>query len=76
MTAATWFLKRPSLPLRMDSFCAKAFAEAMEIIPVTLAENAGLHPMQIVTELRNKHSAGETSAGINIRMVRNILESI
>lgn len=50
------------------SFCAKAFAEAMEIIPVTLAENAGLHPMQIVTELRNKHSAGETSAGINIRM--------
>jgi T-complex protein 1 subunit delta len=38
-----------------------------QIIPLTLAENAGLHPIAIVTELRNKHALGETSAGINVK---------
>ena len=39
-----------------DSYCFKAFAEALEIIPYTLAENAGLNPISTVTELRNKHA--------------------
>ena len=30
------------------------FADAMEVIPYTLAENAGLNPIATVTELRNK----------------------
>jgi len=51
----------------MASYCIKAFARALEIIPYTLAENAGLHAVQIVTELRRRHAAGEKSAGINIR---------
>lgn len=38
------------------SYCARAFAEALEIIPYTLAENAGMNPIQIVTELRNRHN--------------------
>lgn len=38
-----------------DRHIAKAFAEALEIIPYTLAENAGLHPISIVTQLRQKH---------------------
>jgi len=50
-----------------EALCVKAFAEALEIIPYTLAENAGLHPMKTVTELRNKHSEGEREAGINVR---------
>ena len=53
----------------MEGYCFRAFAEAMEIIPYTLAENAGLNPIAVVTELRNKHVQGEKSAGINVRKV-------
>lgn len=53
-----------------------AFAEAMEVIPTTLAENAGLNSIRVVTELRNRHANGEKTAGINVRkgVVTNILE--
>lgn len=54
----------------MDSYCLKAYAEAFEVIPYTLAENAGLNPIRTVTELRNRHS-DESGAGrgfgINVR---------
>merc|ERR1711907_566847 len=50
-----------------ESYCVRAFAEALEIVPYTLAENAGLNPMSIVTELRNRHVNGEKFAGINVR---------
>jgi T-complex protein 1 subunit delta len=53
----------------MKSYCVRAFAEALEIIPYTLAENAGLNPINIVTELRNKHLNGEHNAGINVKKV-------
>lgn len=49
------------------SYCVRSFAEALEIIPYTLAENAGINPIEIVTELRNRHNAGEASAGINVK---------
>lgn len=49
------------------SYCLRAFADAMEIVPYTLAENAGLHPIGIVTELRAKHALGQRSMGINVR---------
>jgi len=60
----------------VESYCVAGFAEALEIIPYTLAENAGLHPISIVTELRNLHASGEKTAGINVRKgkVANILE--
>jgi len=51
----------------VESYCVRAFAEALEIIPATLAENAGLNPISIVTELRLRHAAGETFAGVNVR---------
>ena len=54
----------------MKSYCVRAFAEALEIIPYTLAENAGLNPIVIVTELRNKHINGESSCGINVKKVK------
>ena len=53
----------------MEQYCFRAFAEAMEVIPFTLAENAGLNPIRTVTELRNKHLKGEHTAGINVRKV-------
>merc|ERR1711988_926728 len=50
-----------------ESYCVRAFAEAFEIVPYTLAENAGLNAMNIVTELRNRHVNGEKFDGINVR---------
>merc|ERR1712156_1301944 len=59
-----------------DAYCFKAFAEALEVIPYTLAENAGLNPIATVTELRNRHAQGEVAAGINVRKgtITNILD--
>jgi len=51
----------------LPAVCYKAFAEALEIIPYTLAENAGLNPIGTITELRQKHANGEKNFGINIR---------
>ncbi len=45
----------------------KAYGEALELIPYTLAENAGLDPILFVTELRNRHTDGQKFAGLNIR---------
>jgi T-complex protein 1 subunit delta len=50
-----------------ESYCARAFASAMEVIPYTLAENAGLNPIAVVTELRRRHAQGESYVGINVR---------
>jgi T-complex protein 1 subunit delta len=53
----------------MEAYCFQAYADALEVIPTTLAENAGLNPIAIVTELRNRHALGERNAGINVRKV-------
>ncbi|KAG9049089.1 T-complex protein 1 subunit delta [Tulasnella sp. UAMH 9824] len=60
----------------MEAYCFQAYADALEVIPTTLAENAGLNPIAIVTELRNRHAMGEKNAGINVRkgLISNILE--
>ncbi|CAO2640814.1 T-complex protein 1 subunit delta [Lemmus lemmus] len=62
----------------MESYCVRAFADALEVIPSTLAENAGLNPISTVTELRNRHAKGEKTAGINVRKggISNILEEM
>ena len=36
---------------------------ALEVIPYTLAENAGMNPISIVTELRSEHAKGKVGAG-------------
>ena len=58
----------------MDSYCIKAFAEALENIPYTLAENAGMKPIDVVTELRKQHAEGITGAGINVK--KNIVSNM
>jgi len=50
-----------------EAVCFKAFADALEVIPTTLAENAGLNPIRVVTELRHRHALGEKNAGVSIR---------
>lgn len=47
--------------------CVKEYAQAFEVVPYTLAENAGLKPIEIVTELRSRHAKGESSVGINVK---------
>lgn len=60
----------------MEQYCFRQFAESLEVVPYTLAENAGLNPIATVTELRNRHSKGEYTAGINVRkgIITDILE--
>lgn len=53
----------------MEAYCFQAYSDALEVIPTTLAENAGLNPIQILTELRNRHALGDQHAGINVRTV-------
>jgi len=53
----------------MEAYCIRAYAEAMEVIPSTLAENAGLNPIGVVTELRKCHANGQRTTGINVRRV-------
>lgn len=54
-----------TLPGR-EQLAVKSFAEALEAIPVTLTENAGLDPIDILSELRAKHEKGEKWNGIEV----------
>ena len=44
----------------------ESFADATEIVPRTLAENAGLDPIDILIELRKSHKEGKKNAGVNV----------
>lgn len=54
-----------SLPGR-ERLAVEEYANALEFIPITLAENAGLDPIDILSELKARHEAGEKSAGLNL----------
>ena len=49
-----------------EQLAIEAFASALEIIPRTLAENAGLDPVTTLIELRKAHADGQSNAGINV----------
>jgi thermosome len=49
-----------------EQMAIEAFASALEIIPRTLAENAGLDPVTTIIELRKAHADGQVHAGINV----------
>ncbi len=53
-----------SLPGR-EQLAVIAFADALEVIPKTLAENAGLDPIDILADLKSRHEKGEVSAGVD-----------
>jgi thermosome len=59
------------------------FAEALEIIPLTIAENAGMDPIDTMVKLRAKQSEGKKWTGINARegkvadmLSQNIVEPV
>jgi len=49
-----------------ERLAIKAFAESLLIIPTTLAENAGLDPLDIVAELKAAHSEGKANIGLDL----------
>ncbi|MBT4919884.1 MAG: thermosome subunit [Euryarchaeota archaeon] len=49
-----------------EQMAIEAFASALEIVPRTLAENAGLDPVTTLIELRKAHADGQSHAGINV----------
>lgn len=54
-----------TLPGR-EQIAVRIFAEALEAIAITLTDNAGLDPIDILSDLRSRHEKGETWAGIEV----------
>jgi len=50
-----------------EQLAIKKYAEALEIIPLTIAENAGMNPIDTMVALRAKHSQGKKWTGIDAR---------
>lgn len=49
-----------------EQLAVEAFANSLEVIPRTLAENAGLDPIDIVASLKSAHDRKEITAGIDV----------
>src|SRR5659263_18249 len=49
-----------------EQLAVAKFAEALEVIPRTLAENAGLDPINMLVEMRSQHEKGNKTAGLNV----------
>jgi thermosome len=54
-----------TLPGR-EQLAVRSFGDAMEIVPLTLGENAGLDPVDLLLELRARHEKGEKWAGVDV----------
>jgi archaeal chaperonin len=50
-----------------EQLAAEKFAESLEVIPLTLAQNAGMDPIDAMTDLRAKQSKGSRWTGIDAR---------
>jgi thermosome len=49
-----------------EQMAIEAYANAVEIIPKTLAENAGLDPIDMMIEVRTAHKKGNKAAGVDV----------
>jgi thermosome subunit len=49
-----------------EQLAIEKFAEALEEIPMILAETAGMEPIQTLMDLRSKHSKGLVNAGVDV----------
>ncbi|CAB4273163.1 unnamed protein product [Prunus armeniaca] len=47
-------------------YAIEKFAESFEMVPKTLAENAGLNAMEIISSLYAKHASGNTKVGLDL----------
>jgi T-complex protein 1 subunit delta len=51
----------------VHGYCIKEFARSLQMLPTTLAENAGMNPVNIITELRSQHAQGNHNFGVNVK---------
>lgn len=60
-----------------EQLAVEEFANALEFVPVTLAENAGMDPIDVLTELKALHDAGNMNMGLNLfeNKIANVLEA-
>ena len=60
-----------------EQLAVDEFASALEFIPTTLAENAGVDPIDVLTELKSRHDSGERNTGLNLfnNKIENVLEA-
>ncbi len=49
-----------------EQLAIEGFASALESIPRTLAQSAGMDPIDTLVKLRSRHSSGEKNAGVNV----------
>lgn len=49
-----------------EQIAVNKFADAIEIIPKTLAENAGHDPIDIIVALRSEHGSGKVLSGVDV----------
>jgi len=49
-----------------EQLAVEAFAKSLEVIPRTLAENAGMDPINVLTEMKAAHDSGKKWAGIDV----------
>jgi archaeal chaperonin len=49
-----------------EQLAIEEFASALEFIPTTLAENAGMDPIEVLTELKSRHDGNDINAGLNL----------
>jgi len=49
-----------------EQLAIEAFADALEIIPRTLAESAGMDPIDTLVKLRTEHKNGNKNAGVHV----------
>ncbi len=49
-----------------ERLAVEEYANSLEFIPTTLAENAGMDPIDVITELKSKHDSGNMNAGLNL----------
>ncbi len=49
-----------------EQLAVTKFAEALEVIPRSLAENAGLDPINMIADMRSQHEKGHKTAGLNV----------
>lgn len=50
----------------LDQYAIARFAEALEVVPRTIAENSGLPASEVVARLYAAHSAGQVNTGVDI----------
>lgn len=49
-----------------EQLAIDAFASALEIIPRTLSESAGMNPLDMLVALKNRHKKGEIASGVDV----------